>query len=379
MLFIANEQAERGGAAVIYGKKGGLEELLHKDVIFVEAVDFNNYADEIFDYIAANCRSNPIIWASHPFDLSILYSISKRLRRHKINHSIVCGVYHPRASFKPEDSRITEWICRANFFSADSHHLYFMNDAVEKSHRARWGKLRNDLKTLPIVFPERRPRNRSGSEDSVNLVSVGRLVPWKSFNYAIPEVMKKLQLSGVKARWKVFGDGPLLEPLRALSAENGTAKDLHFLGAVEFSQLDNVLGSADIFVGMGTSLLEAALRGIPSIVAIDSYRNHTYGFLNEIPVGNIGEQQEDEPEFSILEKIMQYIDMSASERAAIGAQCLAAARAQTSRPGDVVSYFQSLRIEGRLSLPQEAARGLMGGYRYAKAFKGRVFGNATPL
>ena len=58
---------------------------------------------------------------------------------------------------------------------------------------------------------------------------------------------------------------------------------VHFFDNVEYSNLEEVLNKASVFIGSGTAILEAASLGVPCIVGIESsVRPITYGYLSDI-------------------------------------------------------------------------------------------------
>lgn len=345
MLFLANEQARLGGASIIYSRKGGLEKFLDDRVMFIEYEDYDKYVFNIVDLIDRENLTNPIIWASHPFDLSKLYQISLKLRRKGISCSVTCGVYHPRACFKPEDSRFTEAICRLNIRSADAHNVYFMSNSVLESHARRWPRLKKDLNVIPVVFPRKQETYNFDCSQKMVIVSIGRLVPWKAYNLSLVKASKRLKDSGVMFEWSAYGDGELFDKLNEEVQSEGLSDVLSFRGGLNFGCIDSALDQVDLFVGMGTSMLEAALRGIPCIVAVDGEKEKTYGFLFEVPIGNIGELMETPPNQYIVDKILEFSRMTKCQRQAVSEKCRDAALSQTSSPTDVIQYFQRMPSE----------------------------------
>jgi glycosyltransferase involved in cell wall biosynthesis len=69
-------------------------------------------------------------------------------------------------------------------------------------------------------------------------------------------------------RLTVVGDGPLRAGLIALVREHGLKSHVRFVGTVTPSELAQYYSESDIYVGMGTTLLEAASHRVASVVAI---------------------------------------------------------------------------------------------------------------
>lgn len=104
-------------------------------------------------------------------------------------------------------------------------------------------------------------------EDKFYLISVGRMVERKGFNYLI-KAMKDLPN---KIELNLLGDGPLLQPLKKLSERLGVAKRVHFRGFVSEEQKFQYLETSDLYVlsslheGFGIVLQEAMQVGLPIV------------------------------------------------------------------------------------------------------------------
>jgi len=341
MLLLANAAVDMGIPVTIFALKGGLETFLDERVVFIEPENYRRYDQDITRYILEHKLTNPIIWASHPFELGRLFAVSRRLARVGVACSTCVGVYHPRACFKPEDSAITEAMCRLNFFGAEPHQVYFMSEAVKQSHEVRWGPFVKPHEVAPIILPDRQTAG-NGAGERKRIVSIGRLVPWKSYNASIPAIAKALSNQELDFVWDVYGNGPLLDGLRHEVDTLGLGDRVVFHGTVDFTDLDRVLSSADLFIGMGTSMLEAAIRRVPCIVAVDSSAWYCYGMLTDVPAGNIGEIQGHAPNVAIKDLVDEVLHLPLPERRAVGDQCYSIARSQSLTPDAFARQLQDL-------------------------------------
>lgn len=109
--------------------------------------------------------------------------------------------------------------------------------------------------------------------DPVNVLAVGRLVPYKGHRFLI-EAVARLVRSGVRVRLCIAGAGPELEHLRNLADEFGVGAAVNFLGFVTNGpRLWAVYRNADIFVhpslteALPMALLEAMANGVPVIAS----------------------------------------------------------------------------------------------------------------
>lgn len=344
MLLLANAAVDMGIPVTIFALKGGLEAFLDDRVVFIEPENYHRYDKDVIRYVLKHKLTKPIIWASHPFELGRLFAVSRRLARFGVACSTCVGVYHPRACFKPEDSATTEAMCRLNFLAAEPKQVYFMSKAVKQSHEARWGPFTKLHEVAPIILPDRQ-QAANGAVECKRIVSIGRLVPWKAYNGSIPAIAKALSDQGLDFVWDVYGNGPLLGGLRHEVDAIGIGDRVVFHGRVDFTDLDTVLTAADLFIGMGTSMLEAAIRRVPCIVAVDSSAEHCYGMLPDLPLGNLGEMQESAPNVTIKDLVDAFLRLPLPKRRVVGDQCYRIARSQSLTPEALAAQLQDLPLD----------------------------------
>lgn len=158
--------------------------------------------------------------------------------------------------------------------------------------------------TAPATSPQRR-REASDSlrrqfhigDDQVILVTLGRLVRRKGVVWFVGNVLPRLPAN---VTYLVAGDGPMALELQRAVAESGVEDRIHALGAVGDADRERLLRGADIFVqpnirvpgdmeGFGLVLLEAAMRGTPTIASgiegiLDAVVDGQTGFL--VPAGD---------------------------------------------------------------------------------------------
>ena len=116
-----------------------------------------------------------------------------------------------------------------------------------------------DLRRWP--YCERRPAVSGG----LRLVSVGRLVEKKG----IAQVLAALRLlvdRGIRADYRVYGDGPLRDRLRALAAELGIADRVSFEGRQGQEAVREGLAAADILVAASVTAADGDEEGIPNVL-----------------------------------------------------------------------------------------------------------------
>jgi colanic acid/amylovoran biosynthesis glycosyltransferase len=106
---------------------------------------------------------------------------------------------------------------------------------------------------------------QSPAPGSVRLMSVGRLVEKKG----IAHVLRALRLlvdRGVRAEYRVFGDGPLRQRLEALAGELGLAERVSFEGRQEQERIREGLDRADVLVAASVTAADGDEEGIPNVL-----------------------------------------------------------------------------------------------------------------
>jgi len=99
------------------------------------------------------------------------------------------------------------------------------------------------------------------------IVSVGRLVYYKGFEYLIRAMTR------VKGRLLIIGEGPLRNKLKALAADLGVADRVYFLGRIDHNRLVACYHAALVFVlastarseAFGLTQVEAMAAGLPVV------------------------------------------------------------------------------------------------------------------
>ena len=166
-----------------------------------------------------------------------------------------------------------------------------MNEACLEGHRRRYGYRLNksQIVPLPMAVPPLAPRCSGNSECVV--LTVARLVEMKGYvEGLIRDVAKLVQVDGHDVKLLIVGDGPCRENLERIASSAGLGSRVVFVGSVPYKDLMPYYGLADVYVGMGTTVLEAASIGVPSLVAIaytPEFRTH--GLFSSNCGGDLGE------------------------------------------------------------------------------------------
>ena len=185
--------------------------------------------------------------------------------------SIIGGdIYDPSKKTSPHKHiilrKIITWLLnKSNEITAISH------DTKQNANEYYSPLKEITVISLGFVIPEfeKTTRNELGlSENDVILISVGRLVKRKGYEYAI-QAVSKLHHKNVK--YLIIGDGPEENDLKSLAKSLEVEDKIDFLGFVSEDKKFQYLSVSDIYVlsslheGFGICLLEAMYCGLPII------------------------------------------------------------------------------------------------------------------
>lgn len=170
------------------------------------------------------------------------------------------------------------------------------------------------LVELPEASPAHQVRREAGAP--VQIVSVGNFTPFKTYHFTLPAVIRDLRAAGVKLHWTVFGEGPERERARRTIAEAGVGDLVTLAGRVPYDQFRERVSAADLYIGSGTTLIEASALGVPSLVALDENPDATTpGFFCDRRGIYTSDMAGDERLVPFAEAIAAFAAMSEGERA----------------------------------------------------------------
>jgi glycosyltransferase involved in cell wall biosynthesis len=117
------------------------------------------------------------------------------------------------------------------------------------------------------------PVQRNAHPEKVRVLTIGRLIPRKGFQFlirALPQVLEKVSHN---FEIEIVGDGPYHGELLKLAENLGVTSHIHFAGSVPYSELPQKYQEADLFIlpslaeGMPLVVLEAMGTGLPIVVS----------------------------------------------------------------------------------------------------------------
>jgi len=369
---VVNELVRRGRRVVMIGRQGEISQLL--DPAVSRIADFNPAA--VAREVRSLCGTPPLeitIVSMHPWELVRASLLNRELAR--------CGyairgfhlVSHSRAFFFDTRVPATRRVLRRAFFRHPRPSNYFMNVAARDAHQAYWKADVSDypILTLPLASPSVawQPSSKAG----LRVVSVGRLVPFKGYNRAAPGIVRSLRDSGIEITWDIWGDGADQELIETAIERAGVQKGFRLKGVLPYDDFDRTVAGYDLFVGMGTALLEAGRIGMPAITAVEATTDETYGFLNQTPLDSVGDRVAGEPTRKLQDVIRAFARLSRNEVEAIGMACRESALERSSSVEQVADSIENaapwpldrsddgwLRIASVVLALQKSRRALIG-------------------
>ncbi|KAF2406135.1 Glycosyl transferases group 1 [Pseudomonas antarctica] len=220
------------------------------------------------------------------------------------------GVYH--------SMEISWWRERNIYFRKKMLELYDRNVQLTLFPNERTAEMAaafanvdvGTLDVLPLGISFENYSDRQPLQSSLRIVSVGRLVDFKVYNKHVIT-----QLSGLRKRanfeYFIYGDGPEHAALVSLAQACGVSEYVHFMGEVEYAELPGLFDGAFCFVGSGTTIIEAAAAGVPSVVGIESIELPlTCGLFSDISGYSYNEESATTVRMGILETLEMLHDMS---------------------------------------------------------------------
>ena len=263
--------------------------------------------------------------ANDPFlqDIDILYSFSAftclfsaNLYKSMDSRPVfLTGIYNPREYFRlgKYDFRTLLYGRLLNNFVRDEA-IIFMNTAVLDNHEKFFKRRFSESLLLPLAVDESYYTGIVREPRKFKIISIGRLVDFKTYNFYMIDIVKNLVENGYEVLYEIYGYGPLENKLRLKIKTNGLEDQISLKGKIGYREFGDVLKDAYLFVGTGTSLIEAAFCKVPSVAAI-SYESEplSHGYFHQMRGYNFGEKLHERPTKNVYDLITKLFEMSEQE------------------------------------------------------------------
>lgn len=170
----------------------------------------------------------------------------------------------------------------------DKNCIYFMDEdcikIAEKYYKMSLSKSYSNIIRIPIQVDKFDNKTR---KKSFNILTIARFdFPFKGYLLGLIDDFIYLKEIYPQATLTIIGDGKdrdkIEKKLERLNKK--ITKDIMIIGAVPYLSLNSYFKKASIYVGMGTTVLDAVNRGVPAITVYSySYEAKTLGFFYEHP------------------------------------------------------------------------------------------------
>lgn len=270
-------------------------------------------------------KSTVLIMSFDPISAARALMVERALFKKDMKVSHVSGVFHPRAYFMTGERKDRIFLNYLVARAIGKERLFFMNEECRTTHSIKWNSdlSRSPILALPVNWID--ATWQSSEKTTVRVVSVGRLVDFKTYNLGAARIVKACLNRGVTVTWDIFGDGPLHGLIKAEIEILGMASHVRLMGALNYNEFSEMVAGYDLFVGMGTAALEAAMVGVPTICATVDEATRCYGYLHTLPHGNIGELQSNLPTLELADLIQFYSTSTQAKRTYLSKQSRAVA------------------------------------------------------
>lgn len=344
-LKVMNELIRRGRKVMLAGRAGELSHLLATQVDVIRDPSPTTIVREVRHRIPNRAAAPRVsIVSMHTWELIRASILNRRLSRLGCAIRGFHLVTHPRAYFFETRFPVVLRLLRRAFFRSPRGSTYFMNVAARDAHQIYW---KTDLSGYPILTL---PLAAAGvtwqpsHSRTLRIVSVGRLVPFKGYNRAAPGVVRTLRDSGIEVAWDIWGDGPDEVELAKSIEHADVGQWMSLKGPLPYEHFDATVVKHDLFVGMGTALLEAARLGMPAITAVEATSDETYGFLSETPLDSVGDRVPGAPTRGLADMIAAFARSSDAVKANIGGACRESALKRSSSVEQVADAVERSSI-----------------------------------
>lgn len=360
---VARTLSDRGFDVSVFHSGGDLAKELPDGVaqlVYSSAVE----SAEKFSSLADAIGGRLLVISFDPTTAALAsWSIGKSKHRGDVRH--ITGIFHPRAYFLDGEDKLRFAINRLIMASFADNQFFFMNRESLDAH-SRWARRRFNSPILPLSIDYREALYKAVNRPEFRIVSVGRLVAFKDYNLEAPKIVEELRRQDIPVCWDIYGTGELEPIIRGRIEQLGLGKWVRLCGNLPYARFEDV-ARFDVFVGMGTAALEAAMLGVPTVMAVESQGDRIYGFLQDLPFGNVGELQEDLPNLSLAEILLRTIRSDCQHRILKGQESRSAALRYSA-----VHYADELLRIGALSRPVGRLRSRLSGSIYLSLTIGRT-------
>jgi glycosyltransferase involved in cell wall biosynthesis len=247
-----------------------------------------------------------------------------------VNHppKVATGAYHPRQftyEYVPRKwGRLGLFRQKVYNLAYTDEQKFFMSEEVRAGHEEFFNRPMPDgwVWPLPIEIPpdellsQRKPVPR-------RILSIGRLTRFKTYSWYMVPILYALREKYPDVQWHIHGFGAqekeLVEDVWKDAIRDGL---IVFHGPIRYEDISTAFHQASVFIGMGTTLLEAAAWGVPAIPALTYDEDAlSWGYIDQMPYYTCGELIPGrQPTAKVMDLICRLFGMNAKETEQLAAK-----------------------------------------------------------
>jgi glycosyltransferase involved in cell wall biosynthesis len=294
--------------------------------VFPTGLRIIELGDQLFEF--CYWRKSATLWRQleigHPdviksYDLTASWIATVLAARMNPPPKVLFGNYMPYivpTSRNPFKQHTRKLLLRNLMASHTDESILCMTQEHIAEFQGRFGSHRKiNFWPLPVVDPSRNSPPRAPQWG--HIVSIGRLDTMKEYNLYMIDIIARLRAKGLPVTWSVYGDGELRDAMVTRINQAGLAGVIQLKGRIPNTEVAGALREAYAFVGMGTAIIEAALCGVPGIVALAyELTDATYGPLYRFTFGNVGERMSTEPTTTVEQELERILGLAPAAYAA---------------------------------------------------------------
>jgi len=213
------------------------------------------------------------------FGLLLIHRLNKN---NDIKYTI--GAYHQNEyMYICNNAKYFQQILRTTFKNISANNLIFLNETRMLNYSIFFDSHINNGNIVPVGITKKESLVNLSNFDTKRIVSIGNLTKFKTYNKHIIELIPSLKEEYPNIIYDIYGDGDERINLENLVKQLNIESYVNFYGRIKYEDMENILKDTCLFVGNGTSIVEASSYSIPSIIGIESIEiPKTYGFLSDI-------------------------------------------------------------------------------------------------
>ncbi len=312
-----------------------------------------------YDEIASNTTIIKIIpFILQCYDIDIIYVCTAEMYIMALffktyfakEAKIVYSIFHPRGNVFEDHyfGRIYKNVIYKKLLKFPESFVFY-NELTKLSHQDHYGLPLDNSSIFPVLVKSLEPSENSRLIKNVaitKIISLGRLVDFKYHHEQVINAINLLKREkDIPIEYHIYGDGHLRNRLEKFVETTGSAHFVFIHGTLQTEALYEHLMTADLCIGMGTSLIYAASLSVPSILAIES-SDLTYGFFTDDLKGyETGEDVGDLGKETYLSVFSRFFELSDVERAILKKKTIA--KAQQYAFEENVDKLLNLLVEPR--------------------------------